>query len=228
MVFRLMAAHAELARVHDCSESPDGVPFDLSSDLPLLREINDDAGGLRLVVVDTLSAASPWSLTSVATVRNKILRPLLGFARSTGAAVLAVHHVTKAGDVAGSKALVDGVRQVLTVSRDAADPRIRSVHVCKSNVAGDDARDIRYTLRGDGTDTAVAWLADLAAQDIRGDGQARVLLLLRNTGHPVTAQEIASRTGIAYPTVRVLVHRLTTRGLVTSPGRNAYVASPAA
>jgi DNA-binding GntR family transcriptional regulator len=52
-------------------------------------------------------------------------------------------------------------------------------------------------------------------------------MLLRNCSAPLSAQEIASRTGVSYATVRVLLHRLATRSLVTSPGRNSYTASPA-
>jgi hypothetical protein len=156
---------------------------------------------------------------------------LLAFARDTGAAVLAVHHTTKAGDVAGSKAIVDGVRQVLMIDRDTAYPRIRQLRIHKTNIASDQLADVRYTLAGTGRDTAVSWLCDIGQHVGRGpasNGQARVLMLLRNTAAPMTAQQIAQRTSIGYPTVRVLLHRLAGRGLVTSPTRNAYTASSAA
>jgi len=230
-IHRLAAARANLGNVIDASENDSGAPFDVTEDLPWLREIVDQAGGVRLVVIDTLSAASPVTLTGVATVRGKIPRPLLAFAKDTGAAVLVVHHVTKAGTVAGSKAIEDGVRQVLTISRDAADPRIRSLHLHKTNVASDQLPDVRYTLTGSGRDTRVEWLISNELNHGRGpssNGQARVLMLLRNTGAPLSAQEIAARTGVSYATVRVLLHRLSGRGLVTSPTRNAYTASPAA
>lgn len=230
-VHRLTAARADLGNVIDASESPSGAPFDVTTDLPWLREVNDQAGGVRLVVIDTLSAASPVTLTGVATVRNKVLRPLLAFAKDTGAAVLVVHHITKSGTVAGSKAIEDGVRQVLTISRDTADPRIRTLHLHKTNIASDQIPDVRYILSGEGRDTAVSWLCDIGQHTGRGpasNGSARVLLLLRNTTAPLSAQEIASKTGISYATVRVLLHRLGGKGLVVSPNRNAYTASPAA
>jgi biotin operon repressor len=230
-VHRLTAARADLANVIDASESPSGAPFDVTEDLPWLREVNDRSGGARLVVVDTLSATSPVTLTGVATVRNKVLRPLLAFAKDTGSAVLVIHHVTKAGSVAGSKAIEDGVRQVLTISRDTADPRVRTLHLHKTNVASDQIPDVRYTLSGEGRDTAVSWLCDIGQHAGRGpasNGQARVLMLLRNTRAPMSAQEIAAKTGISCATVWVLLHRLSGRGLVASPGRNAYTSSPAA
>lgn len=230
-VHRLTAAGANLGNVIDASESPSGTPFDVTADLPWLREINDQVGGIRLVVVDTLSAASPVSLTAVATVRNRVIRPLLAFARDTGAAVLVVHHTTKAGEIAGSKAIVDGVRQVLMIERDAADPRIRQLGIYKTNIASDQTPDIRYTLSGDGRDTSVSWLCDIGQHTGRGpasNGRARILMLLRNTTAPQSAQQIAQRTGISYPTVRVLLHRLGGQGLIATDGRNSYIAAAAA
>jgi hypothetical protein len=230
-VHRLAAARASLANVIDASENPSGTPFDVTGDLPWLREVNDQAGGARLVVVDTLSAASPVSLTAVATVRNKVMRPLLAFAKDTGAAVLAVHHTTKAGEIAGSKAITDSVRQVLMIERDATDPRVRQLQVHKTNIASDQLPGVRYTLAGEGRGTAVSWLCDIGQHGGRGpasNGQARVLMLLRNCRAPLSAQQIASKTGISYATVRVLLHRLAARGLVEVPHRNNYTASPAA
>ena len=74
-VHRLTAAQADLSRVFDASETPSGKPFDLTENLPWLREVIDQIGGARLVIIDTLSAASPVSLTAVATVRRKLLIP---------------------------------------------------------------------------------------------------------------------------------------------------------
>ena len=225
-IHRLTAAKAELPRVFDASESPSGAPFTLD-DLPWLREVNDQAGGVRLVIIDTLSAIADKSLTSVVAVR-KIMAPISAFARDTGAAVLLIHHTTKAGSVAGSPAIRDSVRQVLTITRSAVDPRIRSVHVDKSNVASDTVPNVRFTLDGTGTGTAVRWLTDIGQHEGRGpesSGQARILLLPRNTPHPMTAQEIASRTGISYPTVRVQLHRLVRAAKVTADGRNSFMAA---
>ena len=84
--------------------------------------------------------------------------------------------------------------------------------------------DARLTLAGEGRDTSVSWLCDIGQHAGRGPastGQARVLLLLRNTAGPLTAQQIAQRTSITYPTVRVLLHRLNTghwTGSATNPG----------
>jgi AAA domain/HTH domain len=228
-IHRLTAAKADLSMIYDASVSPSGAPFDITTDLPWLREVNDQVGGARLVIIDTLSAASPVSLTGVAGVR-RIMRGVLAFTGDTGAACLILHHVTKAGDVAGSRAVVDSVRQVLTISRSDTDPRIRALHVHKSNVAGDLVPDVRFMLTGAGQGMAVEWLADIGQQRGRGPagtGQARILLLLRNTSYPLTAQEIASKTGISYATVRVQLHRLVRAGEVNATARNSFVAAAA-
>ena len=47
--------------------------------------------------------------------------PAAKSAADTGAAVLAGHHTTKAGQIAGSNAVAGSVRQVLMVERDSAD-----------------------------------------------------------------------------------------------------------
>ncbi len=228
-VHRLTAAEADLGRVFDASETPSGKPFDLTEDLPWLREVIDEIGGARLVIIDTLSAASPVSLTAVATVRRKLLIPLRDFARATGAAVLVLHHLTKAGEIAGSRGIVDGAQQILRVTRDDADPRIRSLQVVKSNVVRDDAPALRFTLAGEGKDTSLVWLS---ADETRGkgadSGQARILMLLQNVTTPLTAQEISSKTGLKYTTTRVLLHRLGKAGKVASPRKNAYIADSSA
>jgi len=228
-VHRLAAANAALGRVYDASETPSGKPFDLTEDLPWLRELVDQVGGARLVIVDTLSAASPVSLTAVATVRRKLLIPLRDFARDTGAAVLVLHHLTKAGEIAGSRGIVDGAQQILRLTRDDADPRIRSLQVVKSNVVRDDGPALRFTLTGEGKDTSLAWLS---ADETRGkgadSGQARILMLLQNITTPLTAQEIAAKTALKYTTTRVLLHRLVKAGKVTSPRKNAYIADSSA
>jgi hypothetical protein len=133
--------------------------------------------------------------------------------------------------VAGSKAIVDSVRHVLMIDRDTADPRIRKLQIHKTNIVSGQVADVRYMLTGEGRDTTVEWLVDIGQRQGRGpagNGQARVLMLLRNTSTPLSAQTIASRCGISCGTTWVLLHRLAARGLVESSGRNAYTAVPAA
>jgi predicted ATP-dependent serine protease len=218
-IHRLRAAHADLARVHD-----GGSDFELPGSIPALRQQADQIGDVRLVIVDTLSAVTSVSLSGAITVRRQILKPLQAFAHDTGIAVLVICHLVKSGSVAGSHGLVDGVRCVLSVTRNEADPRIRELTVAKSNVASQETKPLRYTLAGEGLQAAVAWLWD--ENEATGPAQSRLLMALHASSRPLSPQELASLTKVPYATVRVLLHKLTRRGLVESPGRGLY--SPAA
>ena len=117
------------------------------------------------------------------------------------------------------------------IDRDTADPRVRQLKLHKTNIASDQTADVRYTLTGEGRDTAVSWLCDIGQETARGpagNGQARLLLLLRNTAAPMSAQQLAARSGIACSTVRVQLSRLVKAGQVTSPSRGVFALSPAA
>jgi len=222
-VHRLTAAGADLSRIMDASESPSGAPFTLD-DLPWLREVSDQAGGARLLTIDTLSAVVDRPLTGVAYVRQ-VMNGLHAFARDTGAGVLVIHHLTKAGEVAGSKAIVDSVRQVLTISKDPADPRVRTLQVKKSNVAADSMPGVRFMLTGEGRETTVRWLTTGADLGEDSGGRVRIAAVLREAGRAMTAQEIAMITGIRYATVRVQLHRMSKSGQVLPTGRNSYTVS---
>ena len=111
--WRLRAENAELGRIIDLTESAAGEPAELPRDAGMLRSAIDE-NKIRLLIIDPLSAVSSKSLTTVLQAR-KIIMPLLRAARETGCCIVVVHHVTKAGTVAGSKGLVDSVRRTLTL-----------------------------------------------------------------------------------------------------------------
>jgi DNA-binding transcriptional ArsR family regulator len=227
--WRLTAARARKDRIHDLSD-PGGIPFTIGGPddcLEALREAIAAAGDVRLVVIDPLSAVSAYSLTSVVRVRREVMRPLRDLARDTGVAVVCVHHLTKAGDVAGSRAVVDAVRSVLLVTK--GDDGLRTVRVVKSNMARDEAPPVRYRIIGEWPDSAVDWLADDPSGDgskAGGPAQARILMALANASGPRTGQQVAATTGIAYGTVRVILSKLARRGLVTSPERGLWTVPP--
>jgi hypothetical protein len=50
----------------------------------------------------------------------------------------------------------------------------------------------------------------------------RVTRVLISADHPLTAQEVASAAGVSYGHARVLLHRLTRRGVTASPERGLY------
>lgn len=215
-VNRLNASGADLTRVHDLSE-PDGMPFETPADLPKLRAAIAEIGDVRAVFVDPLAAVAACPLTSVTTVRRRVLQPLRALARDTGVAVVAVSHLTKAGQIAGSRAVVDGVRSVLLIARDPDDARLRVIRVHKSNLAPDGVAPVRYGLAGEHPSTRVIYATAPDDGTRPGSGQAAVLSLLRLSG-PLPGQAVAQRTGIAYHTVKVLLGRLVKRGLVAKDG----------
>jgi len=217
-VHRLKAAGADLARVHD-----GGPDLELPGGVPGLRQQIAAVGDVRLLVIDPLSAVTSVGLSSVVTVRRNILRPLQVMARETGVAVVLVHHLTKAGSIGGSQGLVDGVRSVLRVERDAANPDIRSLSVHKTNVAAGDSAPLRYTVAGDWPETAVRWL--WSESEATGPAQSRLLMAVHASTVPLSCQDLARVTGISYGTVRVLACRLTRRGLLVSASRGLYAAA---
>lgn len=227
MVHRLQASKADLSRVHDLSE-PGGVPFTVGGPddcLFALRKLIAAAGDVRLIVLDPLAGVSACPLTSVTRVRRELMRPLQSLARDTGCAVVAIHHLTKAGDVAGSRAVVDTARSVLLATR--GDDGIRTISVHKSNMARDAADPVRYRITGAWPDTAVEWIPaedDPRAGREGGPAQARVLMALRSVSAPLTGQQLAAMTGLPYGSVRVILFKLGRRALVASPERGLYVA----
>ena len=53
-------------------------------------------------------------------------------------------------------------------------------------------------------------------------GQARILLLLANPADPITAQLIASKTGLKYTVAKILLSRMARRGELIRTDRGTY------
>ena len=125
LVHQLAAARADLSRVIDFSE-PDGGAFVLGGKedcVPMLHEAITAAGDVRLVILDPLAGISAVGLTAVHRVQV-IMRSLRRVARDTGVAIVVIHHLTKAGTVVGSKAVVDAVRSVLVAEKTEDGSRV--------------------------------------------------------------------------------------------------------
>ena len=81
-------------------------------------------------------------------------------------------------------------------------------------LGAEDGEGIRYSLVGDGAATRIEWAWD-AVKHGPGPaptGQARILLLLANPADPITAQLIASKTGLKYTVAKILLSRMARRG----------------
>jgi hypothetical protein len=85
------------------------------------REVNDQAGSVGLIAAGTVHAAGPGQPDGRDCCAEQGDVPAAKFAADTGAAVPAGHHTTKAGQIAGTRAMADSVRQVLMIERDPAD-----------------------------------------------------------------------------------------------------------
>jgi AAA domain len=223
LAWRLMAARADMARVIDFS-APGGGELQIGGKAdcsPLLHEAISAAGDVRLVILDPLAGVSAVGLTSVVRVRAEVMRPLQRIARSTGAAIVVLHHNTKAGQVAGSKAVVDAARSVLQIVK--TDDSTRVVSVYKSNMARDEAPPVRYRLDGTGTGTHVEWLGEESSEGREGGpAQSRVLMALASSATALSGQKLASMTGIPYGSVRVILTKLKKRGEVASEARGLW------
>jgi hypothetical protein len=234
LVHRLTAARADLARVIDFSE-PDGAPFVLGAGgtaasiaadcTPMLHEAVTAAGDVRLVILDPLAGISAVSLTTVVRIQG-IMRALRRVARDTGVAIVVIHHLTKGGDIAGSKAVVDAVRSVLLIER--AEDGTRIVSVAKGNNVSEAAAPIRYRITGDGTAAHIEWLGEAEESGGRegGPAQDRILAALRLAERPLTGQELAARTATPYGSVRVILHKLAKRGEAVTVARGLWCAAP--
>lgn len=226
MVHRLRAAGADLERVLDLSEVHGG-QFTLPACLPALREAVRALGDVRLIILDPLAGVSDVSLTSVVAVRHQIMRPLQQLARETGAAIVAIHHLTKAGSVAGSRAIVDTARSVLMAERDAEDPDVRIISTHKSNMAAG-AKPVRYRIAGEGRQARCVWLGGADSGPAQPDpARPRVSVLdaLRAAPVPLSGQQLASATGLPYLDVRRELARLEQAGDATSVSRGLYAAT---
>jgi AAA domain len=224
LAHRLIAARADLSRVVDFSE-PDGAAFILGGPgdcVPMLHEAVTAAGDVRLVVLDPLAGISAYGLTSVVRVQA-IMRSLRRMARDTGAAVVVIHHLTKKGDIAGSKAVVDAVRSVLLVDRTEDGTRVVTVH--KGNNVSDQAQPVRYRITGEGTAAEIEWLGEDSGEGREGGpAQRRVLTALALADRPLTGQQLASRTALPYGSVRVILFKLKQRGVAENVSRGLWTA----
>jgi hypothetical protein len=223
LVHRLIAARADLSRVVNFSE-PGGAPFQLGGPadcVPALHEAIARRGDVRLVVLDPLAGISAVGLTAVVRVQA-IMRSLRRVARDTGVAIVVVHHLTKSKSVAGSRAVVDAARAVLRIEK--LDDGSRSVAPEKLNMSRAPSAPVRYRIEGSGVAGHVGWIGETGPEPVAGaPGQNAILRALATAAAGLTAQQLASRTGLPYGTVRTLLTKLKSRSLVASPQRGVWL-----
>lgn len=194
LVPRLIAAGADLQRVHFVGSASDGLdsrPFDPSRDMPALQAQAVRIGNVRLLIVDPIVSAISGDSHKNAEVRRG-LAPLVVFAEAIDAALLGISHFTKGTGgrdplerVTGSVAFGAVARVVwvtaLTESDDGSPTHILAR--AKSNIGPDDG-GFQYTFQQVAlvshpgiTASKVEWGAPLV-------GRARDLLAEREEAKP--------------------------------------------
>lgn len=154
---RLLAAGADLGRVHLLGASENGTPdlVSLPDDLELIAE-HAQRIGARLLVIDPLVAALPAKIDAHRDqdVRRALV-PLAQLAEAADLAIIAAIHLRKGGAaealdrVSGSIAFTAAARSVLAFGADPADDEgpSRILAHAKSNV-GRLARSLAFRLEG--------------------------------------------------------------------------------
>jgi hypothetical protein len=226
MWWRLMAAGADMSRVHDMTEVL-GEEFTIPDHLPLLQKEIERIGDVGLVVLDPLSQLCDTGLTSVKFVRKKLWSPLRKLAEDTGCSILAMHHLTKAGSVAGSAALVQAARLRLHFALSEMDPDVRILSVAKTNISAKGA-ELTYTLTGEGHDISVEYIEPdiMPAERLNaGENKKRIMLAVTRATTPIGYRELAAEVGCTPGNARVILHRLAGEGLIRKEGRGKYLAA---
>jgi hypothetical protein len=178
---RVIAAGAEPARVRIVAAPGLGLERlpQFPADLGALEEAIHEHSA-ALVVIDPMMAFFPpeVSANNDQSIR-KALTPLAALAATTGAAILFVRHLRKAGGASalyrglGSIGILGAVRTGLLISRHPDDAELRILTMTKTNV-GRPGRSLGFRLREDAANgqTVVDWTGSLnvTADDLCGGG----------------------------------------------------------
>ncbi|WP_423359647.1 AAA family ATPase [Pseudomonas citronellolis] len=189
LVPRLMAAGADLARVHIIQGRINALgerePFDPASDFDLLREAVESIGGAALLLLDPVVNVVKGDMHRANEVRRS-LQAVVDFAEQQWCAVLGISHFSKgsggtspADRVIGSQAFGALARAVLVAAKQE-DSDVRVLARAKSNIS-DDQGGVGYLVEtctvGDGLETTRVLWGD------RIEGSAREILAdVENTG----------------------------------------------
>lgn len=167
----------------------------------------------RLVVVDVLAKVRGISdpRTSAYESDYAAVTALKNIADKHGIALLALHHVRKAGSedfvntVSGTHGLAGAADAILVMTRG------RNSADAKLHVTGRDVEEAEYAMDFDAT--LGAWkLLDGPASDYElGDTRRRILELLREN-QPMTPKAIADTLGLTANNTKVTLHRMAEDG----------------
>jgi hypothetical protein len=147
MIPRLIAAGADLARVHIISAvrltGGGRRVFSLQTDLCLLEREIERVGDVRLVIIDPVSSYLGRSDSNNSADVRAVLAPIGEMASRLRVAVVSITHFSKSGSgsainrFAGSIAFVAAARAAFVVARDPDDSGRRLFVPCKNNLGPD-------------------------------------------------------------------------------------------
>jgi putative DNA primase/helicase len=188
LVPRLMAAKADMSRVHLVGQRTDGSEsraFDPAADMRLLVEAAERLGGVELLTLDPVVSSIQGDSHKNAEVRRG-LQPVVDFCEKVGCAAIGITHLSKGTQgqdpidrITGSLAFGAVARVALLATReedsgDEPGSGRRVITRVKSNIGPDGGGffyEIRPTLQVPGITTSkVEWLgvAEGSARDIIG------------------------------------------------------------
>lgn len=229
MAWRLRAAGADLSRVFDLTTVL-GHDFTIPDDLGLLKAEIERIGDVALVIIDPLSQVVDRNLSTVKFVRRQVWGPLKALAEGKpgepGCCVVAMHHLTKAGVVAGSAALVQSARLLLRFAKHEMDEELVVLQVEKTNI-GPKGSPVQYRLVGEGHEIHVEYEEPDIMPDMgkAGENAKQLVWQLKRANGPVDYKTLAAKAGMSAGNARVTLHRLAKEGVVTKVARGTYEAA---
>lgn len=221
VAWRLKSAGAITDRVHNLTVFPDGHHFSVPADIALLpqaiAEIEYDldeqgnrtvprfaADGKRrkvgMVILDPLLALAEKDLRTRGQARP-IMEALEDMAKALRLVILLTHHTNANGQAASSRAIIETVRNVLTLSKPAKaadDSPARVLTVAKTNI-GMTGVQLRYTLAGTYQEPVIEWECEQPAGDVAAD--KRGYDVAKEPAKP-TLQQQAAQLGCKHASTR--------------------------
>ena len=163
VVPRLIAARTARCRVRAYDASTAGEePLRLPKDIGTIEREAAEVQA-RLIVIDPIAAFFDGNIHSDQSVR-KVMGPLTALAERTGASVVIVRHLNKAGGRplyrgGGSIGIIAAARSGLLVARSPADPDQRILAQFKSSY-GRTARSLAFAVRDKNSASTIEWIGE--------------------------------------------------------------------
>lgn len=182
-----------------------------------LREIIEEIGDVRLLVLDTLSRVRDDNVKESSSEMGRILEPLQQMARQMGICILVTHHVSKAVNEEGQDPfnLLRGNSSIRSTCRGAMVMIAEdSCYRLISENGWTDRMDLKVRINSD----TLEWkLLGNWQPRIDGDMKAQILDHLNLVGQ-ATIQDIASALNFNAGSVTTVLHRLQREDMVEKIG----------